>query len=177
MVATPRKPVSVPFQNNYFASWGSDHIKQFHGGRKTALLLNKQYGKGFESNGTYLFGHFSMQRKMVPDDSTGTVTTFYFLVDEVPIRVFKNNKDLGMRYPFNQPKKIYSSLWNADDWATRGGLEKNDWAKASFIASYREFHIDVCEASTSQSVCATQGRRWWDQEEFRNLDVGGNGST
>ncbi|KAL6957770.1 xyloglucan:xyloglucosyl transferase, partial [Sarracenia purpurea var. burkii] len=29
------------------------------------------------------------------------------------------------------------TLWNADDWATRGGLEKADWFKAPFVASWR----------------------------------------
>jgi len=28
--------------------------------------------------------------------------------------------------------RIYSSLWNADDWATRGGLVKTDWSQAPF---------------------------------------------
>ncbi|KAI4962606.1 hypothetical protein ZWY2020_028750 [Hordeum vulgare] len=58
-----------------------------------------------------------------------------FFVDDTPIRVFKNSKDLGVRYPFDQPMKLYSSLWNADDWATRGGREKTDWSKAPFVAS------------------------------------------
>ncbi|MBA0717500.1 hypothetical protein Golax_005314 [Gossypium laxum] len=93
-----------------------------------------------------------------------------FFVDDVPIRVFKNCKDLGVRFPFNQPMKIYSSLWNADDWATRGGLEKTDWSKAPFIASYKGFHIDGCESSVEAKFCATQGKRWWDQKEFQDLD-------
>jgi xyloglucan:xyloglucosyl transferase len=95
---------------------------------------------------------------------------YRFFVDNVPIRVFKNSKDLGVRYPFNQPMKIYNSLWNADDWATRGGLEKTDWSKAPFTASYRSFHIDGCEASVEAKYCATQGMRWWDQKEFQDLD-------
>ncbi|TKY46226.1 Xyloglucan endotransglucosylase/hydrolase protein A [Spatholobus suberectus] len=94
-----------------------------------------------------------------------------FYVDDYPIRVFKNGNDLGVKYPFNQPMKIYNSLWNADDWATRGGLEKTDWSKAPFVASYKGFHIDGCEASVNAKFCATQGKRWWDQPEFRDLDA------
>ncbi|CAH9087336.1 unnamed protein product [Cuscuta europaea] len=95
-----------------------------------------------------------------------------FLVDNVPIRVFKNSKDLGLKFPFNQPMKLYSSLWNADDWATRGGLEKTDWSKAPFKASYTSFHVDGCDATSSQEVhvCNTSGKRWWDQKVFQDLD-------
>lgn len=95
-----------------------------------------------------------------------------FFVDDIPIRVFKNSKDLGVKFPFNQPMKIYNSLWNADDWATRGGLEKTDWSKAPFIASYTSFHIDGCEASTPQEMktCSTTGLKWWDQKAFQDLD-------
>ena len=37
--------------------------------------------------------------------------------------------------------RAYSSLWNADDWATRGGLVKTDWSKAPFTAYYRNFKV------------------------------------
>ncbi|CAI8618549.1 unnamed protein product [Vicia faba] len=62
-----------------------------------------------------------------------------FLVDNTPIRVFKNVESIGVPFPKNQPMRIYSSLWNADDWATRGGLVKTDWSKAPFTAYYRNF--------------------------------------
>ena len=84
-------------------------------------------------------------------------------MDDYPIRVFKNLKGLGVKFPFDQPMKVYNSLWNADDWATRGGLEKTDWSKAPFIAEYKGFHVDGCEASVNAKFCATQGKRWWDQ--------------
>ncbi|KZV39832.1 hypothetical protein F511_15312 [Dorcoceras hygrometricum] len=233
--AAPRTSVDVPFGRNYVPTWAFDHIKYFNGGSEIQLYLDKYTGTGFQSKGSYLFGHFSMHIKMVPGDSAGTVTAFYlssqssehdeidfeflgnrtgqpyilqtnvytggkgdreqriflwfdptqkyhtysilwnlyqivFMVDDVPIRVFKNNRDLGVKFPFDQPMKLYSSLWNADDWATRGGQEKTDWSKAPFVASYKGFHIDGCEASVQARFCDTQGKRWWDQKGFQDLD-------
>ncbi|WCJ27539.1 Xyloglucan endotransglucosylase/hydrolase family protein [Euphorbia peplus] len=73
-----------------------------------------------------------------------------FVVDNVPIRVFRNSERKGVPFPKNQPMKIYSSLWNADDWATRGGLVKTDWAKAPFTAYYRNFNVaPATSASTT----------------------------
>ncbi|KAL5724533.1 xyloglucan:xyloglucosyl transferase [Ranunculus cassubicifolius] len=235
MGASPKRPVHVPFERNYMPTWAFDHIKYFNGGNQIQLLLDNYTGTGFQSKGSYLFGHFSMQIKMVPGDSAGTVTAFYlssqqsehdeidfeflgnrtgqpyilqtnvftggkgdreqriflwfdptkdfhsysvlwnlnqivFFVDDIPIRVFKNCKNMGVKFPFDQPMKIYSSLWNADDWATRGGLEKTDWSKAPFVAQYKSFHIDGCQASVNAKFCATQGKKWWDQKQFQDLD-------
>ncbi|CAN6547236.1 unnamed protein product [Malus baccata var. baccata] len=58
-----------------------------------------------------------------------------FSVDGTPIREFKNQESNGVPFPKSQPMRIYSSLWNADDWATRGGLVKTDWSQAPFAAS------------------------------------------
>ncbi|KAH7510765.1 hypothetical protein FEM48_ZijujUnG0090800 [Ziziphus jujuba var. spinosa] len=41
-------------------------------------------------------------------------------VDGTPLREFRNLESIGVKYPKNQPMKISSGLWNADDWATRG---------------------------------------------------------
>lgn len=79
-----------------------------------------------------------------------------FLVDNVPIRVFKNAESMGVPFPKNQPMRIYSSLWNADDWATRGGLVKTDWTKAPFTAYYRNFNADACVWSAGTSSCASR---------------------
>ena len=55
-------------------------------------------------------------------------------MDEVPIRVYKNNEAKGIPFPKSQPMGVYSTLWEADDWATRGALEKINWSKAPFYA-------------------------------------------
>ncbi|XP_031384380.1 probable xyloglucan endotransglucosylase/hydrolase protein 23 [Punica granatum] len=81
-----------------------------------------------------------------------------FSVDGTPIREFKNAESMGVPFPKSQPMRIYSSLWNADDWATRGGLIKTDWSNAPFTASYRNFNADkscVWSSSASASSCAS----------------------
>ncbi|CAI0453186.1 unnamed protein product [Linum tenue] len=60
-----------------------------------------------------------------------------FMVDNIPIRVFKNLVKYGVPYPRKQPMKLYASLWDAEDWATRGGLVKTDWTMAPFTAYFR----------------------------------------
>ncbi|CAN6451023.1 unnamed protein product [Victoria cruziana] len=89
-------------------------------------------------------------------------------VDGVPIRVFKNLEKKGVPYPNCRPMRIYSSLWNADEWATRGGLVKTDWSKAPFVASYSGFDADACvwHPAAGSSPCA-DGRRsggWFGEE-------------
>ncbi|KAK4415280.1 Xyloglucan endotransglucosylase/hydrolase protein 22 [Sesamum alatum] len=78
-----------------------------------------------------------------------------FYVDNVPIRVFKNTEKLGVPFPKDQPMRIYSSLWNADDWATQGGRVKTNWTLGPFTASYRNFSVDGCIWSyrTRSSSC------------------------
>lgn len=74
-------------------------------------------------------------------------------MDGIPIRVFKNYEKYGVAYPKNQPMQIYSSLWEADDWATQGGRVKIDWSNAPFSASYRDFN--------DQSSCSRTSNLTW----------------
>ncbi|KAJ4958465.1 hypothetical protein NE237_025576 [Protea cynaroides] len=95
-------------------------------------------------------------------------TVFY--VDGTPIREFKNAESIGVSYPKNQPMRLYGSIWNADDWATRGGLVKTDWTQAPFTASYRKFDVDACvvssSAGTGSSSCASslKNNSWMSQD-------------
>ncbi|KAG8376356.1 hypothetical protein BUALT_Bualt09G0054600 [Buddleja alternifolia] len=86
-----------------------------------------------------------------------------FSVDGTPIRQFKNLESKGLAYPKNQPMWIYSSLWNADDWATRGGLVKTDWTKAPFTASFSNF--DALDCSSKSNPCSknSSSNSWFSQ--------------
>ncbi|XP_058723294.1 probable xyloglucan endotransglucosylase/hydrolase protein 23 [Vicia villosa] len=78
-----------------------------------------------------------------------------FSVDGTPIREFKNLASKGVDFPKNQPMRIYSSLWDAENWATRGGLVKTDWSQAPFTATYRNFNAQVCVWTSSGSSCSS----------------------
>ncbi|KAJ8493022.1 hypothetical protein OPV22_014743 [Ensete ventricosum] len=91
-----------------------------------------------------------------------------FSVDDVPIRVYKNNEGRGIPYPKLQPMGVYSTLWEGDDWATRGGLEKIDWSKAPFYADYKDFDIEGC-AVPGPANCASNPNNWWEGPAYRQL--------
>ncbi|XP_077226905.1 xyloglucan endotransglucosylase protein 6-like [Tasmannia lanceolata] len=101
-----------------------------------------------------------------------------FMVDETPIRVHTNKEKQGLAFPKDQPMGVYSSVWNADDWATQGGRVKTNWAHAPFISTYRGFDINGCECPTSSSLeentkrcSSTSERYWWDQPVMTELSV------
>uniref|UniRef100_A0ACD5X907 Uncharacterized protein n=1 Tax=Avena sativa TaxID=4498 RepID=A0ACD5X907_AVESA len=79
----PHKPVDVQFEKNYVPTWAEDHIHYLNGGWEVQLSLDKSTGTGFHTRGSYLFGHFSMQIKLVGGDSAGTVTAFYVRIDHI----------------------------------------------------------------------------------------------
>ncbi|KAL3819544.1 hypothetical protein ACJIZ3_005449 [Penstemon smallii] len=95
--------------------------------------------------------------------------TIVFSVDNTPLREFKNLENKGVPFPKSQPMKLYSSIWNADQWATRGGLIKTDWAQAPFIASYRNFRANACFFSTTRGPISCTSARpnnnpWFSQK-------------
>lgn len=199
----------------FYVSWAADHVKFLKGGQELHLTLDQVSGSGFASKNKYLFGNINMQITLVPGDSAGTVTAFYFssqgsnhdeldfeflgnksgepyvlqtnvyasgkgdreqriylwfdpatefhtygviwntayilfMVDEVPIRVFMNNKALGVPYPERQAMGVFSSIWNGDSWATQGGLVKIDWSHAPFVAAYCNFQSYEAVASSME---------------------------
>ncbi|CDP02962.1 unnamed protein product [Coffea canephora] len=89
-----------------------------------------------------------------------------FYVDGTPIRVYKNLEARGIPYPKNQPMKVYASLWDAEDWATRGGLVKTDWSQSPFTASLRDFKADACVWSSGRSSCGSNSTKPWFSQEL-----------
>ncbi|OIW08415.1 hypothetical protein TanjilG_03091 [Lupinus angustifolius] len=102
-----------------------------------------------------------------------------FLIDETPIRVHTNMEHKGIPYPKDQPMGVYSSIWNADDWATQGGRVKTDWSHAPFFATYKSFEIKACECLVSVAAienskrCSSSVDRkyWWDEPTLSVLNL------
>ncbi|XP_027105041.2 probable xyloglucan endotransglucosylase/hydrolase protein 8 [Coffea eugenioides] len=87
-----------------------------------------------------------------------------FYVDRVPIRVYRNANYTNNFFPMDKPMNLISSIWNADDWATRGGLEKTNWTLAPFVSSYKDFSVDACKWEDPYPACvSTTTEHWWDQ--------------
>ncbi|KAJ7955763.1 Xyloglucan endotransglucosylase/hydrolase [Quillaja saponaria] len=99
-----------------------------------------------------------------------------FSVDGTPIREFKNFESMGVPFPKTQPMRLYSSLWNADDWATRGGLVQTNWTQAPFTASYRGFKANACVLTSGKSSCtgksplSTSTNEAWLREELDTIE-------
>ncbi|KAJ0053743.1 hypothetical protein Pint_01539 [Pistacia integerrima] len=92
-----------------------------------------------------------------------------FYVEDIPIRVLKNNRNVGMGYP-SHPMQMQASLWNGD-WATDGGRTKINWAFAPFKANFQEFDISGCPSQTSNidPECYSSNY-WWNTNEYWNLN-------
>ncbi|KAG6430886.1 hypothetical protein SASPL_108959 [Salvia splendens] len=71
-----------------------------------------------------------------------TQETIVLSVDEMPVREFKNMERRGVPFPKEQAMRVYSSIWNGDEWATRGGQVKTDWSRAPFTAAYRGYKAE-----------------------------------
>ncbi|KAL0345212.1 UNVERIFIED_CONTAM: putative xyloglucan endotransglucosylase/hydrolase protein 26 [Sesamum radiatum] len=175
--------------NSMLLQWGAQH--SITTGDDATLVLDQITGSGIESKESFLFGSFEMQIKLVPGNSAGTVTAYYrepdlcsrlksiseakliwWYVDSIPIRVFRNYLRDGIPYPNKQAMRVYSSIWNADSWATRGGQDKIDWTKAPFIARLRRFTPRACKyngpVSIRQCSAATPGN-WWNSPAHSKL--------
>ncbi|GER34759.1 xyloglucan endotransglucosylase/hydrolase family protein [Striga asiatica] len=84
-----------------------------------------------------------------------------FLVDNIPIRVFKNNVAQGVAFPWS-PMHIETSMWHAE-WA--GPV---DWSRAPFIASYSDFGFYACARNVSK--CGSP-QYFWNGPKYLELNT------
>ncbi|KAL8064629.1 hypothetical protein ABFX02_01G103200 [Erythranthe guttata] len=76
-----------------------------------------------------------------------------FLVDDIPIRVFKNNIP-GVTYP-NVPMHVEASIWNAQ---FAGSV---DWSKSPFFTYYTDFGFYGCPIQGDDiAACASDNYFW-----------------
>ncbi|KAL5729127.1 xyloglucan:xyloglucosyl transferase [Ranunculus cassubicifolius] len=98
-----------------------------------------------------------------------------WFVDGRPIRVFRNYENMGVPFPNKQSMRVYSSLWNADNWATRGGLEKINWTSSPFTANLRRFRARACKwigVSSISSCSSNTTANWWTSPVYSKLSSG-----
>ncbi|CAA6671113.1 unnamed protein product [Spirodela intermedia] len=99
-------------------------------------------------------------------DPTRNFHTYSILWNPQHIMDFKNSEHKGVPFPKSQPMRIRGSLWDAEGWETRGGLEKTDWSEAPFRAFYRNLQTDGC-----QELDAHQRRQMrWVKKRFMIYD-------
>jgi xyloglucan:xyloglucosyl transferase len=89
-------------------------------------------------------------------------------VDDIPIRVFKNNTKIGVSY-LSQPMQVEGSLWNGEGWASNG--RKIDWSQAPFKADFQRFNVDGCVLQTLDTMQCYSSNFWWNSEKYQTLDV------
>ncbi|KAL8138280.1 hypothetical protein V2J09_004281 [Rumex salicifolius] len=114
-----------------------------------------------------------------PTSDYHTYTIFWnpyavvWLIDGTPLRVFRNYHDSEINFPDSQAMRMYSSLWNADSWATQGGKVKTDWSLAPFKAYFQGLRTDACYWQGFQSIwkCANSNNpnNWWANSAFYKL--------
>ncbi|KAK4351647.1 hypothetical protein RND71_030960 [Anisodus tanguticus] len=89
-------------------------------------------------------------------------------VDNIPIRVFKNNSNIGVGYP-SQPMQILGTIWDGDSWATDGGNTKTNYSFAPFKAHFQDFNIVSCPIISSNTNNCNSQSYWWSRSKYWKL--------
>ncbi|KAJ4757323.1 Xyloglucan endotransglucosylase/hydrolase [Rhynchospora pubera] len=91
-------------------------------------------------------------------------------VDGNAIRVFRNYEDQGIPFPKYKPQKVYTSIWNADDWACQGGAVKTNWTYMPFVANYLNYVENVCPYSGPNSVqVCNDPSNWYFNAQYKQM--------
>ncbi|GJZ69768.1 probable xyloglucan endotransglucosylase/hydrolase protein 33, partial [Tanacetum coccineum] len=132
---------------------------------------------GLISKNRYYHGFFSAAIKLPAGFTSGVVLAFYmsnadvfprnhdevdfellgyskrrqwFLVDNIPVREVIHNQAISSVYP-SKPMSLYTTIWDASEWATNGGKYHVNYKYAPFVASLGELEITGCSMQRSNS--------------------------
>ncbi|PWA93074.1 concanavalin A-like lectin/glucanase domain, Xyloglucan endotransglucosylase/hydrolase [Artemisia annua] len=94
-----------------------------------------------------------------------------FFIDDIPIRVYKNDVVTGqMGYP-HRAMQVVVSLWDGSNWATDGGKSKANWSNAPFQAHFQDFNIDGCPSNpNSPNKDCYSTKYWWNKKKHWHLN-------
>ncbi|GAV80288.1 Glyco_hydro_16 domain-containing protein/XET_C domain-containing protein [Cephalotus follicularis] len=134
------------------------------------ILQTNVYADGFGNREERIYLWFDPTKNYHTYSILWNLHQIVFMVDYIPIRLYRNHAAKGVAFPRRQPMGIKISLWNGDSWATRGGRDKIDWSKGPFIASFKNYRIDACIWNGNPRFCrAASNTNWWSNARFSTL--------
>lgn len=74
-----------------------------------------------------------------------------FYVDEVPIREVVRSTAMGGDFP-SKPMSLYTTIWDASNWATSGGKAKVNYKYAPFTSEFKDFVLEGCPVDPIEQV-------------------------
>lgn len=134
------------------------------------ILQTNVYAEGLDNREERIHLWFDPAKDFHTYSILWNIHQIVFMVDQIPIRLYRNHGEKGVAYPRLQPMSVQASLWNGESWATRGGHDKIDWSKGPFVASFGDYKIDACIWIGNTSFCNGEStENWWNKNEFSSL--------
>ncbi|KAG7948940.1 hypothetical protein I3843_13G034700 [Carya illinoinensis] len=91
-----------------------------------------------------------------------------WFVDDLPIRVFENKVNIGVKFPV-QAMQIEATIWTAA-WASPSGKTPS-WDEGPFRAYFQGLNIDGCVAQNNTIATPCFGSNfWWNGNNYWKLD-------
>ncbi|XP_024393161.2 probable xyloglucan endotransglucosylase/hydrolase protein 33 [Physcomitrium patens] len=66
-----------------------------------------------------------------------------FFVDDIPIRRYVYQPELGIPYPA-KPMSAFATIWDGSTWATEGGQFHVNYTEGPFDATFTDFQLEGC---------------------------------
>ncbi|KAL9450977.1 hypothetical protein AB3S75_012679 [Citrus x aurantiifolia] len=112
----------------------------FYGNGSTARGREERYQLWFDP--TKQFHRYSI---------LWTSNNIIFYVDEVPIREVVRSTAMGGDFP-SKPMSLYTTIWDASNWATSGGKAKVNYKYAPFTSEFKDFVLEGCPVDPIEQV-------------------------